>query len=88
MEGSGTQIDPSRGWRWDRPRPEPETGGCAMSIDWTILGTGGFPNEKDAPAIKLAAESELVGVLSRHLDFSALLELVIPSWRPICSRII
>lgn len=59
-----------------------------MSIDWAILGTGGFPNEKDAPAIKLAVESELVGVLSQHLAFSALLELVIPSWRPICLRII
>jgi len=59
-----------------------------MNIAWSILGTGGLPNEKDAPAIKLVAESELAGVLSRHLDSSALLELVIPSWRPICSRII
>ena len=88
MEGSGTQIDPSREWRWDRFRPKPENGRCAISIDRAILGTSGFPNEKDALAIKVAAESALIGVLSRHFDISALLELVIPSWRAICPRII
>ena len=38
-----------------------------MSIGWAILGTGGFPEDKVAPAMKLAEGSELVAVLSRDL---------------------
>jgi len=38
-----------------------------LSIGWAILGTGGFPEEKVAPAMKLAEDSQLVAVLSRDL---------------------
>ena len=38
-----------------------------MSIGWAILGTGGFPKDKVAPAMKLVDDSHLVAILSSYL---------------------
>jgi len=34
-----------------------EIGASILSIGWAILGTGGFPQDKVAPAMKLAEDS-------------------------------
>ncbi len=36
-----------------------------MSVGWAILGTGGFPDEKVAPALNLVDGGELIAVMSR-----------------------
>ena len=36
-----------------------------MRVGWAILGTGGFPDEKVAPALNLADDCELIAVMSR-----------------------
>ncbi|MBT97659.1 MAG: hypothetical protein CL902_03415 [Dehalococcoidia bacterium] len=36
-----------------------------LSVGWAILGTGGFPDEKIAPAMNLTDDSELIAVMSR-----------------------
>jgi 1,5-anhydro-D-fructose reductase (1,5-anhydro-D-mannitol-forming) len=51
----------------DLPDVAKELGVSILSIGWAILGTGGFPQDKVAPAMKLAEDSELIVVLSRDL---------------------
>jgi len=41
-----------------------------LTIGWAILGTGGFPENKVAPALNLSEGSELIAVLSRDLTRS------------------
>jgi predicted dehydrogenase len=42
-----------------------------LSVGWAILGTGGFPDEKVAPALNMVDGGELISVMSRYATRAA-----------------